>query len=71
MVLSEREKAIALISNAIAAYSIYSQKEGSLPESLSLIDFVMKGIPENMKKEVSMDLIDEVYEFVSKVRLDS
>ena len=71
MALSEREKAISLISNAIAAYSIYSQKEGSLPENLSLIDFIMKGIPENMKKEVSMDLIDEVYEFVSKVRLDS
>ena len=70
MVLSKKEKAIAMISNAIAAYSIYAEK-GSLPESQSLIDFILKGIPEDMKEEVSMDLIDEVFDYVSKSRLDS
>ena len=71
MVLSDKEKAISLISNAIAAYSIYTQKEGSLPENQSLIDFILKGIPNDMKGEISMNLIDEVYDYVSKSRLDS
>jgi len=38
MVLTEKEKAISLISNAIAAYSLFTEK-GSLPEKISLIDF--------------------------------
>jgi len=70
MVLSDKEKAVVLISNAIAAYSIYTQK-GSLPEKQSLIDFILKGISDDMKKEISMDLIDEVFDYVSKSRLDS
>ena len=70
MALSKKEKAIALISNAIAAYSIYSEK-GSLPENQTLFDFILKGIPEDMKQEISMDLIDEIFDYVSKSRLDS
>jgi len=70
MVLSDKEKVVALISNAIAAYSIYTQN-GSLPEKQSLIDFILKGISDDMKKEISIDLIDEVFDFVSKSRLDS
>jgi len=70
MVLSDKEKAVVLISNAIAAYSIYAEK-GSLPEKQSLIDFILKGISDDMKKEISMDLIDEVFDYVSKSRLDS
>jgi len=70
MVLSDKEKVVALISNAIAAYSIYTQN-GSLPEKQSLIDFILKGISDDMKKEISMDLIDEVFDYVSKSRLDS
>jgi len=70
MVLSDKEKVVALISNAIAVYSIYTQN-GSLPEKQSLIDFILKGIPNDMKKEISIDLIDEVFDYVSKSRLDS
>ena len=70
MVLSKKEKVIAMISNAIAAYSIYAEK-GTLPENQSLIDFILKGVPNDMKEEISMDLIDEVFDFVSKSRLDS
>jgi len=70
MVLSDKEKVVALISNAIAAYSIYTQN-GSLPEKQSLIDFILKGISDDMKKEISIDLIDEVFDYVSKSRLDS
>ena len=70
MSLSKKEKAIALVSNGIAAYSIYTQNN-SLPQNQSLIDFILKGIPDDMKSEVSMDLIYEIFDYVSKSRLDS
>jgi hypothetical protein len=65
MVLSTREKAISLISNAISAYSIYTQK-GTLPDNQSLIDFILKATPDELKPEITMDLIDEVFDYVSK-----
>lgn len=69
MVLTEKEKAVALISNAIAAYSLFTEK-GTLPEKISLIDFILKAAPEELKSMISMDLIDEVFEYVSKARMD-
>jgi hypothetical protein len=70
MVLSNKEKAISLISNSIAAYSLYT-KEKLLPENQSLIDFILKSIPDEMKSEISMELIDEVFNYVSKTRMNS
>lgn len=64
MGLSSREKAIALISNGIAVYSLY-QENNSLPENISLIDFILKAVPENMKSEITIELIDEVFVYVS------
>ena len=64
MVLSPREKAISLISNGIAAYSLY-QANNSLPENVSMIDFIMKAVPEDMKSEISIELIDEIFVYVS------
>ena len=69
MVLTEKEKAVSLISNAIAAYSLFTEK-GSLPEKISLIDFILKAAPDELKPMITMDLIDEVFEYVSKARLD-
>ena len=68
MKLNNREKTIALVSNAIAAYSIYAE-QGKLPENPSLIDFIVKAIPSDLKSDLSMDLVDEIYEYVSKVGL--
>ena len=69
MVLTDKEKAISLISNAIASYSLFTAK-GSLPENISLIDFVLKAAPNELKPIITMELIDEVFEYVSKARLD-
>ena len=69
MVLTDKEKAISLISNAIASYSLFTEK-GSLPENTSLIDFILKATPDELKSMISMDLIDEVFEYVSKARMD-
>jgi len=70
MVLSNREKAISLISNAISTYSIYTQRV-SLPGHQSLIDFILKAAPDELKPEISMDLIDEVFDYVSKAHTDT
>ena len=64
MVLSPREKTISLISNGIAVYSLY-QENNSLPENVSLIDFILKAVPEDMKSEITIELIDEVFVYVS------
>jgi hypothetical protein len=64
MALTNKEKTIALISNGIAVYSIY-QEQGKLPENTTMFDFVLKVVPEEIKSELSPELIDEVFEYVS------
>lgn len=66
MALTNREKVIVAISNAISVYSIYAKNPEMLPKNMSLIDFVLKSTPKELKKEISMDLIDEIFEYVSK-----
>ena len=65
MPLSNREKLIALISNGIAAYSLY-QERGELPENTTIFDFILKIVPEELKTDLTMDLIDDVFESVSR-----
>ncbi len=62
--LSDKEKIIVLVSNAIAVYSLY-QESDDLPKNASMIDFILKTIPDEMKGEISIELIDEIFEFVS------
>ena len=64
MTLTNKEKIIALISNGIAVYSLYQERE-SLPKNTSMYDFVLKVIPEDIKSELSAELIDEVFHYVS------
>lgn len=69
MPLSNKEKAITLVANAIAVYSIAAEK-GSLPKNQSLIDFILKAIPSDLKSDISMNLIDDIFEYVSKTHLE-
>ena len=64
MVLSDKEKIIAVISNGIAVYSLLQERD-SLPENTTMYDFVLKVIPEEIKSELSVELIDEVFQYVS------
>ena len=64
MPLTNKEKIIALISNGIAIYSLYQEK-GSLPKNTSIYDFVLKIIPDDIKSELNVELIDEVFQYVS------
>ena len=64
MALNTREKVIALVANAVAVYSV-KQEEGNLPENVTLFEFILKAMPEELKPELSMEVIDEVFEYVS------
>jgi len=64
MVLSEREKVVALVANGIAAFSIY-REEGKIEENSTLFDFVLKVVPARYHSSLTPELIDNVFEFVS------
>lgn len=64
MALSNKEKAIAIVSNGIAVFSLY-QERGELPDNVTMYDFILKVIPDDIKSEVSAELIDEVFVYVS------
>ncbi|MBI3622689.1 hypothetical protein HY212_01240 [Candidatus Pacearchaeota archaeon] len=69
MTLTSKEKIIVSISNAI---TLYSQKlqEGTLPQNQSVIDFILKTIPESSRSELSMELIDDVFSFISSSHME-
>ena len=59
-----REKAIAYISGAIATYSLRKER-GELEDSSSMYDFLSKTIPEELDSEAKIELIDEIFQYVS------
>ena len=64
MTLTDKEKLVAIISNGIAVYSLY-QDRGEVPKNTTMYDFILKIIPKNLKSNISAEIIDEVFEFVS------
>jgi len=68
--LNENDKIIAHISSAIAVYSIRSSN-GMLTNDISMIDFILKTIPKNLEAKVSIDLIDDVFLYVSGTHFDT
>jgi hypothetical protein len=68
MTLTDREKILIAISNAISVYSVYAKNPDMMPKNMSLVDFVLKSTPAELKKELSMELIDEIFNYVSKTQ---
>jgi len=62
--LNKKEMAIAHIASAITVYSI-RQNTDSLPKNVSMVDFILKTVPADIKPDVTMDLIDYVFSYVS------
>lgn len=69
LTLTSREKIIISISNSIALYSQKLQ-EGTIPQNQSVIDFILKTIPESSRSELSIELIDEVFSFISNSHME-
>ena len=66
--MNTREKAIAYISGAIATYSLRKER-GELEDSSSMYDFLSKTIPEELDSEAKIELIDEIFLYVSGLSL--
>lgn len=69
MVLTTREKCIIAISHAMILYSASMRNEEN-PGHKSVIDFILKNIPQELKSEVSMELIDNIFEFISNSKME-
>ena len=62
--MNTREKAIAYKSGAIATYSLRKER-GELEDSSSMYDFLSKTIPNELDSEAKIELIDEIFQYVS------
>ena len=68
--LNKKEMVIAHIASAITVYSI-RQNTDVLPKNVSMIDFILKTVPDNIKPDITMDLIDYVFSYISATRFDT
>ena len=64
MALADREKMIVIISNGIAVFSLLQERD-ELPKNTTMYDFVLKIVPEDIKSELSVELIDEIFQYVT------
>ncbi len=64
MALTDKEKMVAIISNGIAVFSLLQERD-DLPKNTTMYDFVLKVVPEDIKSELSIELIDEIFQYVS------
>ncbi len=64
MELTNREKIISIISNGIAVFSLLQERD-ELPKNTSMYDFILKVIPLEIKSQLSAELIDEVFKYVT------
>ena len=65
-----KEKVIAHIASAITVFSM-QQNTNQLPKNISMVDFILKTVPEDIKQDVTMELIDSVFLYVSATRFDT
>ena len=65
-----KEKAIAHIANAITVFSM-QRNTSQLPKNISMIDFILKTMPEDIKQDVTMELIDSVFSYISATHIDT
>ncbi|TRZ81045.1 MAG: hypothetical protein D4R90_00385 [Nitrosopumilales archaeon] len=64
MVLTSREKTVIIVSHLVSLYSEKMEEE-EIPQGQSVIDFIMKNIPQEYKSDISIDIIDDVFNFIS------
>jgi len=68
--LNIKEKVIAHIASAITVFSM-QQNTNQLPKNISMVDFILKTMPEDIKQDVTMELIDNVFSYISATRFDT
>ena len=68
--MNVKEKAIAHIASAITVFSM-QQNTNQLPKNVSMVDFILKTVPEDVKQDVTMELIDSIFSYISATRFDT
>ena len=65
-----KEKVIAHIASAITVFSI-QQNTNQLPKNVSMVDFILKTVPEDIKQDITIELVDSVFSYISTTRFDT
>ncbi len=68
--MNKKETAIAHIASAISVFSI-SQNTDTLLKNTSMVNFILKTVREDIKSDITIDLIDNVFSYVSATRFDT
>ena len=68
--LNRKEKVIAHVASAISVFSI-RQNTNTLPKNISMIDFILKTVPEDIKPDITIDLIDNIFSYISVTHFDT
>ena len=68
--LNENEKAVAHIASAISIFSI-RQNNSTIAKNTSMVNFILKTIPEDIKPIITIDLIDSVFSYISARHIDT
>jgi hypothetical protein len=68
--LNIKEKTIAHIASAITAFSM-QQNTNQLSKNISMVDFILKTVPEDIKQDVTIELVDSVFSYISATRFDT
>ena len=68
--LAKKEKVIAHIASAISVFSI-RQNTNTLPKNISMLDFILKTVPEDIKPDITIDLIDSIFSYISATHFDT
>ena len=68
--MDTKEKAIAHIASAITVFSM-QQNTNQLQKNISMVDFILNTVPEDIKQDVTMELIDSIFSYISATRFDT
>ena len=70
MALTNSDKIITIFSNVIAVFFLLQDME-ELPKNTTIYDFCLKVIPADIKSELSVELIDDVFKYVTSAHSSS
>jgi hypothetical protein len=68
MTLTDKEKTSIITSHLISLYSEKIEEHQRMNQSV--IDFILKNMPQEYKKHLTMDLIDDVFSFISNHHME-
>ncbi len=65
---TDREKLIITITNAVTVYSTLMRDENTIPQNKSIFQFILDNLPEELKNNVSIEIVEEVLNYVTSIR---